>query len=242
MYPLKLSTQKWTISNAMKSCLLEIKSCLLGIKSCLWILNRSAETLLENERGTGLLQIDHNARGRAGWKGLAIFGKTRKRRGTCLCYYSALLSYILPVDTQVVFFAFCCENGHIRWMNRHPVSLKNGQIWFLMVFHVILKQISNYCFCTISLREFLSVLFCTLFPTVGLAKTLRKDWWLVILIISTQISLNIVIYFNKDGNIWHKHCAQTDDCRIDHIDHQHISIAQYCDISIRMEWQWKDTH
>ena len=81
MYPLKLSTQKWTISNAMKSCLLEIKSCLLGIKSCLWILNRSAETLLENERETGLLQIDHNARGRAGWKGLAIVGKTRRRRG-----------------------------------------------------------------------------------------------------------------------------------------------------------------
>ena len=36
-----------------------------------------------------------------------------------------------------------------------------------MVFHAFLRQIPNYCFCAISSREFLSVLFFTLFPTIN---------------------------------------------------------------------------
>ena len=36
----------------------------------------------------------------------------------------------------------------------------------LIAFHVILRQISNYCFCTISSREFLSVLYFFDFPTM----------------------------------------------------------------------------
>ena len=39
------------------------------------------------------------------------------------------------------------------------LSWRRGQACFVMVFHAILRQISNYCFCAISLREFLSVLF-----------------------------------------------------------------------------------
>ena len=29
---------------------------------------------------------------------------------TRLCYFSGLLCYFLPVDMQVLFFVFCCEN------------------------------------------------------------------------------------------------------------------------------------
>ena len=38
----------------------------------------------------------------------------------------------------------------MRWMNIHPVSCL---ISFLMVFHAILRQISNFCFCATSSRE-----------------------------------------------------------------------------------------
>ena len=38
-------------------------------------------------------------------------------------------------------------------MNKHPVSLSGGQTCFLMAFHVILRQISNYYFCAISSRK-----------------------------------------------------------------------------------------
>ena len=51
------------------------------------------------------------------------------------------------------FFAFSYENWQIWWVNRHPVSLRSGQICFSMVFHAILRQLSNYRFCAISSRE-----------------------------------------------------------------------------------------
>ena len=35
-------------------------------------------------------------------------------------------------------------------MNRHPLSLRGGETYFLIVFHAIIRQISNYCFCAIS--------------------------------------------------------------------------------------------
>ena len=63
------------------------------------------------------------------------------------------------------YLAFCCENSHYK-MDRHPVSLRDGQTCFLMAFHVILRQILNCCFCTISLREILSVLAFYDFPTL----------------------------------------------------------------------------
>ena len=46
-------------------------------------------------------------------------------------------------------------------MKRGPVSLRGGQTCFFMVFHAILRQISNFCFCAIF--SFLSVLFFTFF-------------------------------------------------------------------------------
>ena len=38
-------------------------------------------------------------------------------------------------------------------MNRHPISLRGGQMCFLRVFHAILRQIWKHCFCAISSRE-----------------------------------------------------------------------------------------
>ena len=38
-------------------------------------------------------------------------------------------------------------------MNRHPVSSRGGETHFLIVFHAIIRQISNYCFCAISSCE-----------------------------------------------------------------------------------------
>ena len=59
-----------------------------------------------------------------------------------LIFRLAVLSFS-PVDTQVLFFAFCREIWIIRWMNRHPVSLRGCQTSFLMVCHAILRQILN---------------------------------------------------------------------------------------------------
>ena len=57
--------------------------------------------------------------------------------------------------------------------DKHPVSVRHGQTCFFMVFHTMLRQISNFCFCAISSREFLSALFFTLFTL-----TLKKMCWL----------------------------------------------------------------
>ena len=53
---------------------------------------------------------------------------------------------------NTIFFAFCCKNWHIRWMNRLPVCRLKGwsKTCFLMVFHAILRQILIFCFCAIS--------------------------------------------------------------------------------------------
>ena len=61
----------------------------------------------------------------------------------------------LPVNTEVLFFAFCCGNQHLRWISTHHVCQSGGQTCFLVVFHAILRQISIYCFCAcaISLRQ-----------------------------------------------------------------------------------------
>ena len=51
--------------------------------------------------------------------------------------------------TSTDFFSFCCENWPMRWMNRHTLSWRGGQI-------MLLDGISGYF-------EFLSVLFFTIF-------------------------------------------------------------------------------
>ena len=48
--------------------------------------------------------------------------------------------------------------------DRHPVSLRHGQTCFFMVFHTMLRQISNFCFCAISSHEFLSAFFSPFYP------------------------------------------------------------------------------
>ena len=72
---------------------------------------------------------------------------------TCLCYFSGLLRYFFSIGHASAFFAFCCENWHKRWMNRHPVSLRGGQTFFFMAFHTILRQILNFGFSAISSHE-----------------------------------------------------------------------------------------
>ena len=49
----------------------------------------------------------------------------------------------------------------------HPVSLRGGQTCFLIVFYAILRQILNYCFCAISLRELSICVIFTLSPTMA---------------------------------------------------------------------------
>ena len=53
-----------------------------------------------------------------------------------------------------VFFPFCWRSGWIIWlMNRHHLSLRGGHTCFVMVFHSILRQYSNYRFCALSSRD-----------------------------------------------------------------------------------------
>ena len=62
-------------------------------------------------------------------------------------YFSLLLfsatDVVRSADTCVLFFRLAVlffASGHIRWMNRHPVSLRGGQTCFSMAFHHILRQ------------------------------------------------------------------------------------------------------
>ena len=51
--------------------------------------------------------------------------KNTRTAQTRLCYFSGLLCHFFASWHAIIFlFAFCCENWHIRWMNRHPLSLK----------------------------------------------------------------------------------------------------------------------
>ena len=53
--------------------------------------------------------------------------------------------------------------------------LKGWSNMLSMVFHAFLRQIPNYCFCAISSREFLSVLFFTLFQTMSPRKIKNQE-------------------------------------------------------------------
>ena len=98
-----------------------------------------------------------------------IVGKTHRQCRHDLLFFRLVVLFLchcngkeIVSDMQVLFFAFCCENWHIRWMNRHPVSFRGGQTFFFMTFHTILGPILNYGFCAISSR----VIFFTFFPTI----------------------------------------------------------------------------
>ena len=58
-------------------------------------------------------------------------------------------------------------------MIRHPVSLRGGQIFFLMVFHAIFCQILNYCFCAISSRELYVCAIIYAFSNYGVLRMVR---------------------------------------------------------------------
>ena len=47
---------------------------------------------------------------------------------------------------------------------RLPVSLRNGQTCLFMVFHTMLRQISNFCFCAIYSHELWSAFFSPFYP------------------------------------------------------------------------------
>ena len=54
------------------------------------------------------------------------------------------------MDTQVLlFFNFAVRT--IRWINRHPISVRGSQTCFGISSYF--SQNSNYCFCAMSLRE-----------------------------------------------------------------------------------------
>ena len=58
--------------------------------------------------------------------GLEHSCKNVRTRGRCPCYLQACCASFLLMYTQVLFFAFCCRNWHLWWMNRHPLSLGKG--------------------------------------------------------------------------------------------------------------------
>ena len=94
-----------------------------------------------------------------------IVGKTS--RHVCASF-QACCAIICQWSRKYWFFTFCCENWHKRWMNWHPESLRHGQTCFFMVFHAILRLISNRLFCAIYPPE-LSV--CAIFNVFS-----KCDW------------------------------------------------------------------
>ena len=85
---------------------------------------------------------------------LIIVVKTRKRADALRAIFICCANFFVSVHAfTVFFFAFCCTNWHIWWMNRHPLSLKGGATCFLMVHHAILRLILKYSFCASSSHE-----------------------------------------------------------------------------------------
>ena len=58
---------------------------------------------------------------------LCIVGKTRKRRRHVCAIFQPCCAIFASGQASTVFFAFCCGNYHLIWMNRHPVRLRDGQ-------------------------------------------------------------------------------------------------------------------
>ena len=94
---------------------------------------------------------------------LIIVVKTCRRADALRAIFICCANFLSVYTHLLFFFAFCCTNWHIWWMNRHPLSLKGGATCFLMVHHNILSLILKYHFCASSSRE-LSV--CAIFLRV----------------------------------------------------------------------------
>ena len=77
---------------------------------------------------------------------LPIVGKMWRRSDTSVLFFRLSVFYFASGHASTVFLHFVVKID-IRWRNRHPLSLSVGRTCFLMTFYVILKQISNYCFC-----------------------------------------------------------------------------------------------
>ena len=53
-------------------------------------------------------------------------GQTRGQCRHVCAIFQACRAIVLPVNTEVLFFAFWCEIWHKRWINRHPEKLRGG--------------------------------------------------------------------------------------------------------------------
>ena len=97
------------------------------------------------------------------------YGSVGKKGGRDCPLFSGLLCYFCANGHKSTFFAFCSKKWH---RVTHPVSWRDGQTCFWIVFYTILRQILNYCFCAIFLRE-LSI--CAIFYAFPNYASL---WWL----------------------------------------------------------------
>ena len=128
-------------------------------------------------------------------------GTVGKKSQTPSCaIVQALWCYLLPLDTQYCFFAFCFENLHMIWMNGQLVSLWGGHTCFLMVFHAILRQILISCFCAISSLD-LSVCATLRFFNYG------WGWWMQNM--KLQNANPVLSYFRSDQIGSGQNCMHT---------------------------------
>ena len=122
------------------------------------------------------------------------------RRADAVCAVLRLTVLIFCQHTRkYCFFAFCCKNWHIysEWIDVYPLSLKDGQTYFWILFHTILRQISNYRFCAFSSRE-LSV-FAIFYAFYNYADKLRSHWKVEILMFTKLLCCKIRSRYNWWG-------------------------------------------
>ena len=76
--------------------------------------------------------------------------KTRRQRRHVCAIFQASFAICLPVDTQMFFFSFFCENWLLRWMNRHPctiVSLSKASaesVFSLAITNIMFDQVASW--------------------------------------------------------------------------------------------------
>ena len=116
---------------------------------------------------------------------LPIVGKMWRRSDTSVLFFRLSVFYFASGHASTVFLHFVVKID-IRWRNRHPLSLSVGKTCFLMTFHVILRQISNYCLCAVPLGEFsVCAIFSHLFQLWAHLKAASSNigaasnWWLL---------------------------------------------------------------
>ena len=134
--------------------------------------------------------------------------KTRRQCRHVFAIFQACCAIVLPVNTEVLFFAFCCEIWHKRWMNRHPEKLRGGQTCFLMVFRAVLR-LSNYFFCSIFSREFCLSYFSCFFQLCKehfnfSAEIVRKESRVYLALMSVS-SMSYDLSFNEVSTLSQSH-------------------------------------